>query len=36
VAELKYGVEKSKTIEAMRKIIEEFIPKFLLFLFTTH
>ncbi len=28
VAELKYGVENSKTIEAMRKIIEEFIPKF--------
>jgi tRNA(fMet)-specific endonuclease VapC len=36
VAELKYGVENSKTIEVMRKIVEAFIPKFLLFLFTIH
>ena len=28
VAELKYGVENSKTVEAMRKIVEVFIPKF--------
>jgi len=28
VAELKYGIENSKTIEAMRKIVEAFIPKF--------
>ncbi len=28
VAELKYGVENSKTIEAMRVIVEAFIPKF--------
>jgi tRNA(fMet)-specific endonuclease VapC len=28
VAELKYGVENSKTIEAMRIIVEAFIPKF--------
>ena len=28
VAELKYGVENSKTVEAMRKIVEAFIPKF--------
>jgi tRNA(fMet)-specific endonuclease VapC len=27
VAELKYGVENSKTVEAMRKIVEAFIPK---------
>ncbi len=26
--ELKYGVENSKTPEAMRKIVETFIPKF--------
>lgn len=28
VAELKYGIENSNTIEAMRVIIEAFIPKF--------
>ena len=28
VAELKYGIENSKTIEAMRVIVEAFIPKF--------
>lgn len=28
VAELKYGVENSKTAEAMRKIVEAFITKF--------
>jgi tRNA(fMet)-specific endonuclease VapC len=28
VAELKYGVENSKTIEEMRKTVEAFIPKF--------
>lgn len=28
VAELKYGVENSKTVEAMRKIVEAFIPNF--------
>ncbi len=28
VAELKYGVENSKTIEAMRKVVEAFILKF--------
>ena len=28
VAELKYGIEKSKTIEAMRPIVEAFIQKF--------
>jgi tRNA(fMet)-specific endonuclease VapC len=28
VAELKYGVENSKTAETMRKIVEAFIPKF--------
>lgn len=28
VAELKYGIENSKTIEAMRIIVEAFIPKF--------
>lgn len=28
VAELKYGVENSKTPEVMRPIIEAFIPKF--------
>ena len=28
VAELKYGVENSKTVDAMRKIVEAFIPKF--------
>jgi len=30
VAELKYGVENSKTVETMRKIVEAFIPKFLI------
>ncbi|TKK71769.1 type II toxin-antitoxin system VapC family toxin [Ilyomonas limi] len=29
VAELKYGIENSKTVEAMRKVVEAFIPKFL-------
>lgn len=28
VAELKYGIENSKTVEEMRKIVETFIPKF--------
>ena len=28
VAELKYGVENSKTVEVMRKVVEAFIPKF--------
>lgn len=28
VAELKYGVENSKDVEEMRKIVEAFIPKF--------
>jgi len=28
VAELKYGIENSKTIEAMRIVVEAFIPKF--------
>lgn len=28
VAELKYVVENSKTVEAMRSIVEAFIPKF--------
>lgn len=28
VAELKYGVENSKDVEAMREIVEAFIPKF--------
>ena len=28
VAELKFGVENSKTIEAMSKVVEAFIPKF--------
>lgn len=28
VAELKYGIENSKTVEAMRNIVEAFIPKF--------
>ena len=28
VAEMKYGVENSKTIELMRPIVEAFIPKF--------
>ena len=28
VAELKYGVENSKSVEAMRKVVEAFIPKF--------
>ncbi len=28
VAEMKYGVENSKTIEAMRTVVEGFIPKF--------
>ena len=26
--ELKYGIENSKTVEAMRKVVESFIPKF--------
>ena len=29
VAELKYGIENSKTVEEMRRIVEAFIPKFL-------
>jgi tRNA(fMet)-specific endonuclease VapC len=29
VAELKYGVENSKTVEIMRRVVEAFIPKFL-------
>ena len=28
VAELKYGIENSKTPEVLRKVIEAFIPKF--------
>lgn len=28
VAELKYGIENSKTVETMRKIVEAFIQKF--------
>jgi tRNA(fMet)-specific endonuclease VapC len=28
VAELKYGIENSKTVEAMRTIVEAFIQKF--------
>lgn len=28
VAELKYGVENSKTVEAMRKIVGALVPKF--------
>lgn len=28
VAELKFGIENSKTVEAMRIIVEAFIPKF--------
>ena len=28
VAELKYGIENSKTIESMRKVVEAFISKF--------
>jgi tRNA(fMet)-specific endonuclease VapC len=28
IAELKYGIENSKTVEAMRKIVEPFINKF--------
>lgn len=28
VAELKYGVENSKTVELMRPVVEAFIPKF--------
>ena len=28
VAELKYGVENSKTPEVLRKVVEAFIPKF--------
>jgi tRNA(fMet)-specific endonuclease VapC len=28
VAELKYGVENSKKPEELRKIVEDFIPKF--------
>ena len=28
VAELKYGIENSKTVEVMRKVVEAFIPKF--------
>ena len=30
VAELKYGIENSKTAEAMRKVVEVFIPKFII------
>jgi tRNA(fMet)-specific endonuclease VapC len=30
-AELKYGIENSKTVEAMRLIVEAFIPKFAIF-----
>ena len=26
--ELKYGIENSKTVETLRKIVEAFIPKF--------
>ena len=29
VAEMKYGIENSKTIELMRPIVESFIPKFI-------
>ena len=29
VAEMKYGIENSKTIELMRPIVEAFIPKFI-------
>ncbi len=28
VAELKYGIENSKTVETMRLVVEAFIPKF--------
>ena len=28
VAELKYGIENSKSVEAMRIVVEAFIPKF--------
>lgn len=28
VAELKYGIENSKTVKLMRKVVEAFIPKF--------
>ena len=28
VAELKYGIENSRTVETLRKIVESFIPKF--------
>lgn len=28
VAELKYGIENSKTVEKMRVVVEAFIPKF--------
>jgi tRNA(fMet)-specific endonuclease VapC len=28
VAELKYGIENSKTVEAMRTIVEAFISRF--------
>ena len=28
LAELKYGIENSKTVESMRIIVEAFIPKF--------
>jgi tRNA(fMet)-specific endonuclease VapC len=28
VAELKYGIENSKTIDKIREIVEKFIPKF--------
>ena len=28
VAELKYGIENSKTVDTMRIIVEAFIPKF--------
>ncbi len=31
VAELKYGIENSNTIETMRVIVEAFIPKFAIF-----
>lgn len=28
IAELKFGVENSKTVEAMRQVIDAFLPKF--------
>lgn len=34
VAELKYGVENSKDVEEMRRIVEAFIPKFFVIPFT--